>query len=125
MHSFLQASRQWFYKLTEALTDNGYVQSLVDYSLFTNSVGQAFVAALVYVDDILVTGNSASMIHDLKFLLDKLFSIKDLGSVNYYPGLEVVRSSKGLFINQTKYILDLLQSQNLLDCKPVIAYGPA
>lgn len=101
------------------------MQSLVDYSLFTNSVGQAFVAALVYVDDILVTGNSASMIHDLKFLLDKLFSIKDLGSVNYYPGLEVVRSSKGLFINQTKYILDLLQSQNLLDCKPVIAYGPA
>ena len=58
-----------------------------------------------------------------KFILSKLalrskFAIKDLGTLKYFLGIELATSPKGLFLNQRKYILDLLKESNLLDCKP-------
>ncbi|KAA0043630.1 Reverse transcriptase, RNA-dependent DNA polymerase [Cucumis melo var. makuwa] len=53
-----QASRQWFLKFAAALSLHGFHQSKSDYSLFTQGHGHDFVALLVYVDDILLTGPS-------------------------------------------------------------------
>ena len=44
--------------------------------------------------------------------------MKDLGNLKYFIGIEVLRSKKGIFISQRKYILDLLPKTNMLDCKP-------
>lgn len=55
LYGLKQASRQWNLKLTETLLDAGYVQSLYDFSLFTNKKGTKFVVVLVYVDDLLIT----------------------------------------------------------------------
>ena len=46
------------------------------------------------------------------------FEMKDLGNLKYFLGIEVFRSKKGIFINQKKYILDLLAEVGMLDCKP-------
>lgn len=62
---------------------------------------------IVYVDDTLITGSSPTVILQLKQMLDTTFTIKDLGQIKYYLGLEVSRSSKGIFVHQRKYILDL------------------
>ena len=45
--------------------------------------------------------------------------MKDLGSLKYFLGIEVLRSKKGIFIIQRNYILDLLVETGMLDCKPV------
>ena len=45
--------------------------------------------------------------------------MKDLGRLKYFLGIEVLRSNKGIFISQTKYVLDLLAETGMLDCKPV------
>nr|GEV34826.1 uncharacterized mitochondrial protein AtMg00810-like [Tanacetum cinerariifolium] len=55
-----------------------------DYSLFVKNNKASFTAALVYVDDILITGNSEEEIINLKQALDKKFTIKDLGLVKYF-----------------------------------------
>lgn len=54
----------------------------------------------------------------LKSLHDA-FTIKDLGNLTYFLGIEVTRTSSGILLNQRKYILDLLQDSNLQDCQPV------
>ncbi|CAL8090944.1 unnamed protein product [Prunus armeniaca] len=59
-------------------------------------------------------------IHKLKSFLHKKFAIKDLGSLKYLLGIEIASSSKGLFLNQHKYVLDLLQETGMLETKPVI-----
>ena len=56
------ASRQWNLKLTEALIDSGFIQSHYDYSLFTKRVNTKMVVILVYVDDLLITGNDHQLI---------------------------------------------------------------
>lgn len=60
---------------------------MYDQSLFTFTTGNSFLAVVVYVDDILLSGNDFGLIQSLKTLLDKKLSIKDLGSVKYYLGL--------------------------------------
>ncbi|KAL5698715.1 hypothetical protein ACHQM5_029711 [Ranunculus cassubicifolius] len=53
--------------------------------------------------------NKYNSISQLKSLLHQKFSIKDLGILKYFLGLEVAYSKKGIFLNQRKYVLDLLQ----------------
>ena len=52
---------------------------------------------MVYVDDILITGNNESATHDLIIKLNKQFSLKDLGDINYFLGVEVQKIEEGFF----------------------------
>lgn len=53
---------------------------------------------MVYVDDIVVTGNDEAK-------LAKEFEIKDLGRLKYLLGIEVAYSKTRIFLSQRKYTL--------------------
>lgn len=74
---------------------------------------------LIYVDDLLITGNSTASISELKKFLASNFHMKDLGPVTYFLGLEIDRSSNGFFISQKKYVLDLLQEFGMMQATPL------
>ena len=74
---------------------------------------------IVYVDDIIVTGNDTEEIKALKEYLYKEFEMKDLGSLKYFMGIEVSRSSNGIFLSHRKYTLDLLHETGMSACQPV------
>ena len=67
----------------------------------------------------IITGNNEEEINELKRRLFLEFEMKDLGNLKYFFGIEVLRSKKRIFINQKKFILDLLAETGMLDCKPV------
>lgn len=87
LYGLKQASRQWNAKLTEALLSSGYSQSHLDYSLFTKKRDTSIVIILVYVDDLLITGNDAGLIEETKHTLHSHFKIKDLGELKYFLGI--------------------------------------
>ena len=64
-----------------------------------------------------ITRDDAKEISNLKRQLFLEFDMKDLGNLKYFLGIEVLRSKKGIFVNQRKYILDLLVETGMLDCK--------
>jgi len=77
------------------------------------------VYILVYVDDIILTGNSSSLVHQVISSLSSHFSLKDLGPLSYFLGVEVHRDSKGLLLSQAKYVSDLLHDLLMQDCNGV------
>ena len=57
-----QASRAWFFTVHSVLITLGFSQSKADTSLFFRHQGEDVIYLLIYVDDMLVTGNSSSAI---------------------------------------------------------------
>jgi hypothetical protein len=43
--------------------------------------------------------------------------MKDLGMMHYFLGLEVWKISDGIFLNQGKYVVEILKRFEMLDCK--------
>uniref|UniRef100_A0A3Q7J7S9 Uncharacterized protein n=1 Tax=Solanum lycopersicum TaxID=4081 RepID=A0A3Q7J7S9_SOLLC len=89
-----------------------------DHTLFIFRRGADFLAILIYVDDILVTGNNLNLCASFKKYLHNCFQLKDLGPLKYFLGIECARSSTGLVLCQRKYALEILQEAGLTDCKP-------
>ncbi|XP_024199917.1 uncharacterized mitochondrial protein AtMg00810-like [Rosa chinensis] len=119
LYGLKQASRQWFTKFSVAMQSAGYVQSKADYSLFTRKQGKSFIVLLIYVDDILITGNDSASISALKNFLHSQFRIKDLGNLKYFLGIEVSPSAHGIFISQRKYALEIIKDAGLLGVAPI------
>ncbi|PNX56623.1 putative copia-type protein, partial [Trifolium pratense] len=71
-----------------------------DYSLFTLHKQDEFTALLVYVDDVILAGNSLHEFDRIKEILDTAFKIKNLGQLKYFLGLEVAHSTSGIAISQ-------------------------
>ena len=70
LYGLRQASRQWYTKLLATIKQLGFVQSQADYSLFVHSKGSLFTTLLVYVDDMVITGNDHACVASLKSVLD-------------------------------------------------------
>jgi len=96
----------------------GFRQSKVDYSLFTKQDGSSFTTLLIYVDDILLTGNDLTEMQHLKECLLRRFHIKDLGDLKYFLGIEFSHSKTSVYMSQRKYTLDILQDVGLTGARP-------
>ena len=114
-----QASRQWNHKLSSVLSSHGFIQSRADYSSFVKKFASDFTAVLIYVDDLLITGNSLPAIQSLKIILHDVFTIKDLGDACYFLGMELTRSAHGITLFQRKYALQIIEDTGLSNAKPV------
>ncbi|KAL3625454.1 hypothetical protein CASFOL_030908 [Castilleja foliolosa] len=77
-----------------------------------------YIAALIYVDDVILAGNDGKKNQEIKAYLHRMFSIKDLGPLKYFLGIEVARSDKGIVLNQRKYTLDILKDCGMEGCRP-------
>lgn len=120
LYGLKQAPRCWFKKLSDALLRFGFVQSYDDYSLFSYTKKGLEIRVLIYVDDFLITGNDAYMIQKFKDYLSRCFSMKDLGKLKYFLGIEVSRGPDGIFLSQRKYALDIIAETGNLGAKPAL-----
>jgi Reverse transcriptase (RNA-dependent DNA polymerase) len=88
--------------LSSYLISCGFIISKADHSLFCKINNYTTIIILIYVDDIIITGNNLEEIKNVKRKLKENFDIKDLGSLTYFLGIEIAHSPKGLFISQKK-----------------------
>ena len=104
LYGLRQASKQSNLELRKFLLHHGFVQSKLDYSMLTIQHGSDFTVVVAYVDDLLVAGNNISTIQHLKAQLHKAFTIKDLGPLRYFLGVDVTRDSSGRHSFKSKEI---------------------
>jgi histone deacetylase 1/2 len=89
LYGLKQAPRAWYDRLTHALVSFGFHPSKCDPSLFVYKHKGVTMYVLVYVDDILLTGSSTPILHDLITKLHAQFALKHMGKPDYFLGIEV------------------------------------
>lgn len=124
LYGLKQAPRAWNQELKTYLTQMGCQNSVADTSVFIYLHGTHIVYILVYVDDIIVTGSSHSLLDAVIRALAARFSLKEPTDLRYFLGVEATRTSHGLHLMQRKYVQDLLDKTNMLDSKPVATPMP-
>ncbi|WJZ96954.1 hypothetical protein VitviT2T_015594 [Vitis vinifera] len=119
LYGLKQAPRAWFAKFSSTIFRLGYTASPYDSALFLRRTDNGTILVLLYVDDMIITGDDLSGIQELKDFLSQQFEMKDLGHLSYFLGLEITHSTDGLYITQAKYASDLLSQAGLTDSKTV------
>ncbi|CAH9146153.1 unnamed protein product [Cuscuta epithymum] len=119
LYGLKQAPRAWYQRLLDYLLSIGFRASKTDVSLFIYTHDHDMVFLLVYVDDILVTGNNASLIATIIGKLSRTFKIRDLGRLSFFLGIEAISQDGGILLSQRKYLEDIIHRAGLDNCKPV------
>ncbi|VVA28366.1 PREDICTED: Retrovirus-related Pol poly from transposon, partial [Prunus dulcis] len=119
LYGLKQSPRAWFGRFTMAMKNNGFKQCNSDHTLFLKHRKGKVTALIIYVDDMIITGNDKQEISQLQDYLATEFEMKDLGGLKYFLGIEISCKSNGdIFVSQQKYATDLLAKSGMSSCKP-------
>lgn len=120
LYGLKQAPRAWYNKIEEYFMEEGFRECEYEHTLFVKSEAEGRILIVsLYVDDLIFTGNDASMCEDFKVSMKQRFDMKDLGKMCYFLGVEVEQSEKGIFLCQKKYATEMLIHFGMEDCNPV------
>ena len=100
LYGLKQSSRAWFEKFSQAVETFGMQKSKSDHFVFYKNSSSSINLLVVYVDDIVITGSDSKGILSLKSFLHNQFHTKDLGMLNYFLGVKVMRSKQRILLSQ-------------------------
>ena len=109
LYGLKQSPRAWFSRFSDVILSMEFIRCHSDHTCFIfRRPDGCCIILLIYVDDIILTGDDTQGIAQLKQDLGKIFDVKDLGPFKYFLGNEVAHSRHGISLSQRKNTLDLL-----------------
>src|SRR6267154_2137373 len=126
IYGLKQSAMEWYEQVRAVMIELGFMRCAVDHAVFiydktTPSSGHIFCIVGWHVDDGMGTSSSQPFLQYVKGCIAQRFSIKDLGPIQRFLGIQFERehSTRQLWMHQGEYISYLLDEYNLLDCNPV------
>nr|GEV36104.1 retrovirus-related Pol polyprotein from transposon TNT 1-94 [Tanacetum cinerariifolium] len=114
-----QAPRAWYDVLSQFLINIGFQKGSIDTSLFIKKEGKHIMLIQIYVDDIIFESTNPKYYTKFSDLMVKHFEMSMLEEMKFFLGLHINQFSNGIFINQSKYILDILKRFGMENCDTV------
>jgi hypothetical protein len=121
LYGLNQVPRAWYSWFATYLLSLGFVEAKFDTSLFVFRHGVDTVYLLLYVDDIVLTASSTTLLQHTISALKRKFAMKDLGPLHHFFGVSVQHQIDGLFLTQRQFALDILERAGMVDYKLVSA----
>jgi hypothetical protein len=119
LYGLHQAPRSWYETLAMFLKEQGFRRGLIDQTLFIKEVDGELLLVQIYVDDIIFGSTNVALCREFEAMMQKKFEMSQMGEMDFFLGLQVDQSSKGIFIHQTKYVHDILNKFQMTDSKPI------
>lgn len=120
LYGLKQAPRTWNTRFASYARRLGFRQSTSDNSLFVLCSGSDLAYLLLYVDDIILTASSTSLLHHLIKCLSSEFEMSDQGPLHHFLGITLKRDANGLMLHQQNYAADILHRANMANCNPCL-----
>jgi hypothetical protein len=109
LYGLKQTPRAWYERLTNYLLAKVFTRGQADRTLFIKNQGTHKLIAQIYVDDIIFGATLDSLAHEFSEEMKQEFEMSMIGELNYFLGLQVKQTTKGIFISQSKYAKDLVK----------------
>ncbi|GJX14892.1 retrovirus-related pol polyprotein from transposon TNT 1-94 [Tanacetum coccineum] len=119
LYGLKQAPRAWYDTLSRFLLDNKFSKGAVDLTLFTRKTGKHILLVQIYVDDIIFASTDPKACDIFSNEMSSKFQMSMMGQMSFFLGLQVSQSPGGIFINQSKFALEILKKFGMDSCDPV------
>ena len=117
IYGLKQASKCWNKKLVTILSKLGFKQVPEEPCLFVKLSNKGPIFILIWVDDLLIAGNSTA-VDVVVNLLQKMLPMKDLGFPAQFIGVNIEKKKNGLFLHQAPFTERALKMFGMQDCRP-------
>ena len=118
LYGLHQAPRAWNSKLDSTLLELGFEKCPSESGLYKKKARNSVLIVGVYVDDLVITGDSNQAIADFKWQMKSKFSMTDLGLMSHYLGIEVKQGEEGITLCQSGYASRILDRMGMSNCHP-------
>jgi hypothetical protein len=118
LYGLKQAPMVWFQHFGGHLHQIGFQATRSDTLLFVYKHGDDMAYLLVYVDGIVLTASSMTLLHHVIGKLKSTFAMKDLSPLHFFLGIQVQQSKDGFHLHQGSYAIDILECAGMTTCKP-------
>ena len=109
LYGLHQAPRKWYETLANYLLSNGFHRGKIDQTLFIKKDKKDILLVQVYVDDIIFGSTKIEMCKEFEKLMQDEFKMSSMGELTFFLGLQVQQRPDGIFINQDKYVAEILR----------------
>nr|GEV92905.1 copia protein [Tanacetum cinerariifolium] len=119
LYGLKQAPRAWYDELSTFLLQNHFFKGTIDPTLFIRRFHDDILVVHVYVDDIIFGSTHPRYIQLFSDLMKSRFEMSMMEEMTFFLGLQVNQSPSGIFINQSKYMLEILKKYGMESCDPI------
>nr|GEW49557.1 retrovirus-related Pol polyprotein from transposon TNT 1-94 [Tanacetum cinerariifolium] len=113
LYGLKQAPRAWYDELSKFLTSKGFTKGTINLALFMIRYGEDILLVQIYVDDIIFGSTNPKYTKHFEKLMHSRFEMSSMGEMKFFLGLQIHQSSRGIFINQAKYALEILHKYGM------------
>nr|GEZ84363.1 retrovirus-related Pol polyprotein from transposon TNT 1-94 [Tanacetum cinerariifolium] len=119
LYGLKQAPRAWYDMLSRFLLDNNFSKGAFDPTHFTRKTGKHILLVQIYVDDIIFASTDPKDCDMFSNEMSSKFQMSMMGQMSFFLGLQVYQSPEGIFINQSKFALEILKKFRMDSCDSV------
>ncbi|GJS10313.1 retrovirus-related pol polyprotein from transposon TNT 1-94 [Tanacetum coccineum] len=117
LYGLHQALRAWYETLTNYLLGNGFHRGKIDQILFIKKHKRDILLVQIYVNDIIFGSTKKELCIEFEKLMKDKFQMSSMGELTFFLGLQVQQRKDGIFINQDKYVAEILSKFNYTNVK--------
>ncbi|KAL4573556.1 hypothetical protein LXL04_020366 [Taraxacum kok-saghyz] len=105
--------RAWYGTLTKFLLESNFKRGTIDPTLFRKVHDNHLIVVQIYVDDIIFGSTSLDLSKAFSEIMKSRFTMSMMGELNFFLGLQIKKSTTGIFISQEEYIKTLLKKYSI------------
>ncbi|WKA07524.1 hypothetical protein VitviT2T_025341 [Vitis vinifera] len=117
LYGLKQTPRAWYERLSKFLLKKGFKMEKIDTTLFIKTKENGMLLVQIYVDDIIFGATNVSLCKEFSKCMHSEFEMSMMGELNFFLELQIKQLKEETFINQAKYITDLLKRFNMEEAK--------